>query len=165
MGILHEPHVTGGGAASVKQPEFQAVNTVLGNLKTALTGTYHAFDFAKYAHRYLGEVQYRFNRRFDLRAILGRLARAAFRPRRARFAQFVRLNFLADQVVAREVDLRQQSSSYRWCDERIESDVLVACDHGLKFIHIRGKQLLCGGTVRSEVVDAVPVKVGMRTST
>lgn len=73
----------------------------------------------------------------------------------------MRLSYLADQVVAREVDLRQQSSSYRWCDERIESDVLVACDHGLKFIHIRGKQLLCGGTVRSEVVDAVPVKVGM----
>jgi hypothetical protein len=31
-GILHEPHVTGGGAASVEHPEFLAVNTVLGNL-------------------------------------------------------------------------------------------------------------------------------------
>ena len=76
-GILHEPHVTGGGAASAKHPSFLAVNTVLGNLKTSLSGTYHAFGFEKYAHRYLAQVQYLFNRRYDLRAILGRLARAA----------------------------------------------------------------------------------------
>ena len=75
-GMVHERHVTGGGAASAKRPEFAAVNTILGNLKTSLSGTYHAFDFAKYAHRYLGQVQYCFNRRFDLRAILARLARA-----------------------------------------------------------------------------------------
>ena len=74
---VHEPTVTGGGAASVKLPQFQAVNTVLGNLKTALAGTYHAFGFAKYAHRYLAQVQYLFNRRFNLRTILTRLARAA----------------------------------------------------------------------------------------
>ena len=48
-----------------KLPQFQAINIVLGNLKTALCGTYHAFDFAKYAHRYHAEAQYRFNRRFD----------------------------------------------------------------------------------------------------
>jgi transposase-like protein len=76
-GILHEPHPTGGGAASAKHPSFQAVNTVLSNLKTALAGTYHAFGFEKYAHRYLSQVQYLFNRRYDLRAILVRLARAA----------------------------------------------------------------------------------------
>jgi len=50
---------------------------VLSNLKTALSGTYHAFDFAKYAHRYLAEAQYRFNRRFNLASILARLLRAA----------------------------------------------------------------------------------------
>jgi len=73
---VHQPTVTGGGAASVKLPQFKAVNTVLSNLKTALGGTYHAFDFAKYAHRYLAEAQYRFNRRFDLSVILVRLLRA-----------------------------------------------------------------------------------------
>jgi transposase-like protein len=73
-GILHEPHVTGGGVASVKSPHFWAINTVLGNLKTSLTGTYHAFKFEKYCHRYLAQVQYLFNRRFDLAAILRRLA-------------------------------------------------------------------------------------------
>ena len=74
---VHEVTVTGGGAACVKLPQFKAVNTVLGNLKTALAGTYHAFGFAKYAHRYLAQVQYLFNRRFNLRTILTRLARAA----------------------------------------------------------------------------------------
>jgi transposase-like protein len=76
-GILHEAHVTGGGVASARHPSFLAVNTVLGNIKTSLAGTYHAFGFRKYAHRYLGQVQYLFNRRFDLRTILQRLARAA----------------------------------------------------------------------------------------
>ena len=77
IGVEHERVVTGGGAASVKLPQFKAINTVLGNLKTALKGTYHAFDFAKYAHRYLAEAQYRFNRRFNLATILARLLRAA----------------------------------------------------------------------------------------
>jgi hypothetical protein len=76
-GAHHDRHVTGGGKHSVKLPQFWAVNNVLGNLKMALTGTYHSFDFLKYAHRYLAEAQYRFNRRFNLRSILPRLLRAA----------------------------------------------------------------------------------------
>ena len=87
IGAEHESIVTGGGAASTMLPQFKAINTLLGNLKTALTGTYHAFDFAKYAHRYLAEVQYRFNRRFNLASILARLLRAASitTPRPAQF--------------------------------------------------------------------------------
>lgn len=86
-GATQERIVTGGGRASVKLEQFRAVNTVLGNLKTAYAGTYHAFDFAKYAPRYLAEVQYRFNRRFDLSSILKRLLVAAVRtkPRPERF--------------------------------------------------------------------------------
>lgn len=76
-GATQERIVTGGGPACVKLEQFRAVNTFLGNLKTAYSGTYHAFDFAKYAHRYLAEVQYRFNRRFDLLSILKRLMVAA----------------------------------------------------------------------------------------
>ena len=52
---------------------FTWVNTILGNLKTAMSGTYHAFKFAKYAHRYLAEAQYRFNRRFDMAAMFVKL--------------------------------------------------------------------------------------------
>ncbi len=77
VGASHERTVTGGGAASVKLQQFHAVNTLLSNLKTSFSGTYHAFDFDKYGQRYLAEVQYRFNRRFDLSAILVRLTRAA----------------------------------------------------------------------------------------
>lgn len=74
-------------AMCVKLEQFRAVNTLLGNLKTAYLGTYHAFDFAKYAHRYLAEVQYRFNRRFNLSSILKRLLAAAVAtpPRPERF--------------------------------------------------------------------------------
>jgi ribosomal protein L37AE/L43A len=77
VGAEHQRVVTGGGKASTATPQLHAVNTFLGNLKRALGGTYHAFEFAKYAHRYLAEAQYRFNRRFNLRSILARLIRAA----------------------------------------------------------------------------------------
>ena len=77
VGAAHERVVTGGGKASTKLPQFKAINTFLGNPKRSLSGTYHAFDFAKYAHHYLAEAQYRFNRRFNLRSILARLLRAA----------------------------------------------------------------------------------------
>ena len=73
VGAEHERIVTGGGKASMKLAQFKAVNTLLGNLKTAIRGTYHAFDFAKYAHRYLAEFQFRFNRRFNMKTILPRL--------------------------------------------------------------------------------------------
>jgi ribosomal protein L37AE/L43A len=76
VGAAHERLVTGGGKSSVKLPQFKAINTLLGNLKTAIGGTYHAFDFAKYAHRYLAEFQYRFNRRFNMKIILSRLLTA-----------------------------------------------------------------------------------------
>ena len=77
IGAHHQPTVIGSSKAGAKLAQFKAVNTLLSNLKTALTGTYHAFDFVKYAHRYLAEAQYRFNRRFNLASILARLVRAA----------------------------------------------------------------------------------------
>jgi hypothetical protein len=73
----HRAIVTGGGKQSCEIPQLKAVNTVLGNLKTAITGTYHAFKFAKYAERYLAEYQFRFNRRFDLGALMQSVIRAA----------------------------------------------------------------------------------------
>ena len=49
------------------------VNGVLGNLKRSLDGTCHAFGFFKYAERYLAEAAWRFNRRFNLKALVARL--------------------------------------------------------------------------------------------
>jgi transposase-like protein len=75
-GCGHQPTVVAGRKPK-DLPEFEWINTVLGNLKTSLTGAYHAFDFRKYAHRYLAAFAYRFNRRFDLRTLHDRLLVAA----------------------------------------------------------------------------------------
>lgn len=73
----HRRIVTGGGKQACEIPQLKAVNTVLGNLKTAITGTYHAFKFDKYGDRYLAEYQFRFNRRFDLGSLAQAIIRAA----------------------------------------------------------------------------------------
>ena len=68
---------------SEKLPCFRWVNTVLGNVKTAIVGTLKSVA-GRYVFRYLAEFQYRFNRRFKLPELLNRLAsvatRAAPRP-------------------------------------------------------------------------------------
>jgi transposase-like protein len=76
-GAAHQPMKVGSGRQAVENPAFRAINIVLGNLKTSISGTYHAFAFGKYGHRYLAEIQYRFNRRFKLKDMLPRLLRAA----------------------------------------------------------------------------------------
>jgi len=85
-GCVHQPTVVAGRKPK-DLPEFQWINTVLGNLKTSLSGSYHAFDFRKYAARYLAAFAYRFNRRFDLSTLHTRLLIAAARcgphPQRA----------------------------------------------------------------------------------
>ena len=75
-GCRHLPIIVGGRKPK-DLPEFQWVNTILGNLKTSLGGAYHAFDFAKYGTRYLAAFAYRFNRRFDLKHLPQRLLVAA----------------------------------------------------------------------------------------
>ena len=69
----HEAIVVGSGRQAAQHPKFRWVNTLISNFKTALSGTYHAFRFAKYARRYFAEYAYRFNRRFDLRTIVASL--------------------------------------------------------------------------------------------
>jgi hypothetical protein len=69
--------VTVGGRSSARHERFQGVNIYLGNLKSAITGTFCAFKFAKHAPRYFAEFQLRFNHREDLPAILIRKLHAA----------------------------------------------------------------------------------------
>jgi hypothetical protein len=57
--------------------ELQWINTVLGNLKTCLSGSYPSFGFRKYAAQYLGAFAYPFNRRFNLKSLAQRLLVAA----------------------------------------------------------------------------------------
>uniref|UniRef100_UPI00286F72A9 transposase n=1 Tax=Desulfobulbus sp. TaxID=895 RepID=UPI00286F72A9 len=57
---------------------FQWLNTVLGNVKNSLRGTYHAIS-DKHLPRYLAEFCYRFNRRFQLHTMGNRLIHVALR--------------------------------------------------------------------------------------
>jgi len=53
--------------------QFKWVNTVLGNLKTMLSGAHKSFGYSKYADHYRDAFAYRFNRRFDLADLVVRL--------------------------------------------------------------------------------------------
>ena len=73
VAIILSPH------KSSELSPFRWVNTFISNLKTAIRGTYHHFDFAKYRRRYLAQAQYRINRRFDLPSLVGRMLWASAR--------------------------------------------------------------------------------------
>lgn len=78
-GHAHTTLDTGGGRAATEVPRARWVNVVLGNLKRAISCSYHAIRQVKYARRYLAEAAYRFSRRFRLREMLPRLATAMMR--------------------------------------------------------------------------------------
>ncbi len=71
-GCKHYPIITGGGPESKTLDAFTWVNTMIGNVKNAATGTYHAVS-GKHLPHYLAEFNYRFNRRYDLASMLPRL--------------------------------------------------------------------------------------------
>src|SRR6478609_2162687 len=75
-GCTHSPIVTGSGKRAASLAPFRWVNTTLGNVKTAIAGTYHHVS-AKHAQSYLTSFAYRFDRRFRLDSIVERLAWAA----------------------------------------------------------------------------------------
>jgi len=77
-GCVHQPIVTGSGRKAALNPAFKWVNTTLGNIKSAITGTYRTIR-DKHVPRYLAEFEYRFNRRYDLAAMMPRLLWAGVR--------------------------------------------------------------------------------------
>lgn len=77
-GLKHEIEIVGKVDKSTKDSAFNWLNIVLGNVKTALRGTYHSIS-AKHVPRYLAEFEYRFNRRFNLEEMIPRLAYIALR--------------------------------------------------------------------------------------
>ncbi len=79
-GFTHEPVIVNStGKSAGQHPRFLAVNTTLGNLKTWMASPFKGFKLSHYTQRYLAEFQYRFNRRFDLQAILTSLLADAVR--------------------------------------------------------------------------------------
>jgi transposase-like protein len=93
-GCQHFPMPTGSGRKAAQWVPFRWVNTALGNIKTALAGTYHHRAFGpiprrdvgaadrvspKHAQRYLASFAWRFNRRSQLDSLTERLAWACAR--------------------------------------------------------------------------------------
>ena len=70
-GCDHFPNSASGKKAA-QWPSFNWVNTMLGNIKTALAGTYHHVS-KKHAQRYLASFAWRFNRRYQLDTMTERL--------------------------------------------------------------------------------------------
>jgi hypothetical protein len=77
-GCAHQVVKTGSGPKAARTPAFKWANTALGNIKSAIAGTYRAIN-GKHVPRYLAEFEYRFNRRYDLAAMIPRLTWAAVR--------------------------------------------------------------------------------------
>src|SRR5947207_2181567 len=77
-GCVHQPIITGSGRKAALNPAFKWVNTTLGNIKGAITGTYRTIR-DKHVPRYLAEFEYRFNRRYDLAAMMPCLGYVAVR--------------------------------------------------------------------------------------
>jgi len=65
VGCTHQAGIVNGRHPK-DLPEFRWINTVISNLKTSFSGTFHALRFEKYGDRFLGGFCYRFNRRFNL---------------------------------------------------------------------------------------------------
>lgn len=77
-GVGHDGTNMSQSPASQDEGCFHWINTIIGNLKTAITGTYHHVS-EKYLERYLAEFSYRFNRRYDLRQMVDRFVYVALR--------------------------------------------------------------------------------------
>jgi len=75
LGCGHESIILSGDELEPKRKEFKWENTVIGNVKNSILGTYHAVS-AKHLPRYFAEFCYRFNRRFDLKSMVRRLIHA-----------------------------------------------------------------------------------------
>lgn len=87
-GFDHTVIVTGSGAKRPTEAAFKWVNTALGNIKAAITGTCRALR-PQHAARYLAAYEYRFNRRTDLASMVPRLAYVALRAAPAPYRHIV----------------------------------------------------------------------------
>src|SRR5712672_2498567 len=77
-GCVHQPIITGSGRQAALTPALNWVSTTLGNIKSAITGTYRAIR-DKHVPCYLAEFEYRFTRRYDLAAMMPQLGYVAVR--------------------------------------------------------------------------------------
>jgi ribosomal protein L37AE/L43A len=76
-GFAHQPITTGSGKRPIHK-QFRWVNTVLGNIKSAIIGTCRSLA-GNHASHYLAGYEYRFNHRYDLADMVPSLAHIALR--------------------------------------------------------------------------------------
>jgi hypothetical protein len=87
-GLEHTAMATGGGRRAAGWSPFKWVNTTLGNVKAAITGTYRRVSPA-HAGRYLGSFARRYNHRFQLGGLIPRLVHGAVRTAPLPYAQLI----------------------------------------------------------------------------
>ena len=87
-GLHHTAMVTGSGRRAAGWSPFKWVNTTLGNVKAAITGTYRQLS-PEHAGRYLGSFAWRYNRRFQLDTSAPRLVHSAVRTAPTPYATLI----------------------------------------------------------------------------
>jgi hypothetical protein len=87
-GLAHTAMATGSGKRAAQWSPFRWVNTTLGNVKAAITGTYRRVS-AEHAGRYLASFAWRYNRRFQLDSLIPRLVHSAVRTAPLPYATLV----------------------------------------------------------------------------
>jgi ISXO2-like transposase domain len=87
-GMEHTAIVTGSGKQAAGWSPFKWVNTTLGNIKAAITGTYRSVS-PEHAGRHLGSFAWRSNRRFQLTSLIPRLVYSAVRTTPLPYHQLV----------------------------------------------------------------------------
>ena len=74
----HHTIRTGSGPKAARVAAFKWVNTTLGNIKSAITGTYRKLG-PDHAERYLASFAWRYNRRYHLNTMIPRFVHSAAR--------------------------------------------------------------------------------------
>ena len=69
---------TSSGRQAARMAPFKWVNTTLGNIKSAITGTYRKLG-PDHAQRYLASFAWRYNRRYQLNTMIPRFVHSAAR--------------------------------------------------------------------------------------
>ena len=77
----HRAIRTGSGRQAARMAPFKWVNTTLGNIKSAITGTYRKLGPEVHAGRYLASFAWRYNRRYQLQTMIPRFVHSAARTR------------------------------------------------------------------------------------
>ena len=82
----HQAIRTGSGRQAARMASFKSVNTTLGNIKSAITGTYRKLG-PDHAGRYLASFAWRYNPRYQLQTMIPRFVHSAARTQPMPYCQ------------------------------------------------------------------------------